>query len=133
LRALVAEENSSPVKEANMNQLTMDDYLTRLTTRRQQIVATLRHLDKQQNEVEQNTDWLDQAAQKNRVELLDRLNDWYESEMAEIDKALERIRLGNYGTCPACHNAIDAARLASAPAAEFCAPCQATREQLTAG
>jgi RNA polymerase-binding protein DksA len=115
-----------------MNQLTMENYLARLTSRRQQIVATLRHLDKTRNEVDQNSDWLDQAAHENRVQLLDRLNDWYDSEMAQIEKALERIRLGTYGTCAACHNAIDAARLGSAPEAEFCGPCQATREQLTA-
>ena len=109
---------------------TSGDTFARLTSRRQQIVATLQHLDKEQNEVEHNTDWLDQAAFENRLGLLDRLHVWYNDELAQVDKALDRIQRGRFGCCVACHTPIEAARLDAAPTAEFCAACQKTREAL---
>jgi RNA polymerase-binding transcription factor DksA len=42
-------------------------------------------------------DWLDQAAYASRVSLLDRLNDWYATEIRQIDKAIERIESNRYG------------------------------------
>jgi RNA polymerase-binding transcription factor DksA len=88
------------------------------------------HLAKEQQEVERNTDWLDQPAYENRVKLLDRLDNWYRTEMAQIDKALGRIEHRNYGLCVACHQPIDARRLESAPEAEFCVGCKALRENV---
>ena len=100
----------------------------RLTERREHLVMTLRHLDREYEQVEQNTDWLDQAAYENRTALLDRLNDWYLAELKLIDKALERIKQHDYGSCAACHELIDAKRLAAAPETEYCGACEEFRE-----
>lgn len=105
--------------------------LERLTKRREHLLMTLRHLQREYEQVEQNTEWLDQSAYEHRTALLDRLNEWYLAEINQVDLALERIRGGTFGVCAACHGAIDNARLESAPEAPFCAPCQSAREALT--
>jgi RNA polymerase-binding transcription factor DksA len=113
----------------------MDDtrivrHLDQLRKRREQLVMTLQHIGREQEQVDQNTDWLDQAAYESRVNLLDRLNLWYSEEMDQIDKALARVRKNQYGHCLGCHEPIDDERLESAPEAEFCSSCQEAREQL---
>lgn len=113
-----------------MNELRIGRQLDKLTKRRSQIVMTLRHLANEQKQVEQNTDWLDRAAYENRVNLLDRLNHWYATEIRQVDQAIERIESHSYGFCGACHKAIDEGRLEAAPEAEFCSACQELRDEL---
>ena len=115
-----------------MNEMRAGINFDRLIKRRAELLSTLQHLHKEQAEVERNTDWLDQAAYESRVALLDRLNSWYETEVSQIDRALERIRRHGYGVCLACHHPIDPKRLATAPEAEYCSACQSTREALRA-
>lgn len=113
-----------------MNEITTGGHLDKLIRRRSQIVMTLRHLANEQRQVEQNTDWLDRAAYEGRVNLLDRLNEWYTTEIGQIDKAIERIERNRYGFCTACHQAIEGRRLEAAPEVEFCSACQELREEL---
>ena len=113
-----------------MNEIITGHHLDKLIKRRGQVVMTLRHLANEQRVVEQNTDWLDQAAYESRVNLLNRLSDWYATEIKQIDKAMERIESNSYGFCFACHEAIDAARLETAPETEFCSSCQELRDGL---
>lgn len=42
-----------------------------------------------------------------------------ETRLLEVNKALERMRLGTYGICPKCGKAISDERLGANPAAEF--------------
>jgi len=112
---------------------TQTENLERLTKRKEHLLMTLRYLDRQYEQVEQNTEWLDQAAHENRTALLDRLNEWYVAEVRQIDRALERIKTHVYGACLACHEPIDAKRLAAAPEAEYCRPCEELREGLHEG
>jgi RNA polymerase-binding transcription factor DksA len=97
-----------------------------LNKRRQQVALTLKHIEKERNEVEHNTDWLDRAAYETRIALLDQLNEWYIDEIEAIDKALDRIKDDSYGLCLACHNPIERARLDCFPEAAFCTACQET-------
>ena len=112
-----------------MDEIRTGKHLDRLTMRRKQLMSTLQHLDKEQEQVERNTDWLDQAAYESRVALLDRLSDWYRTEMAQIDRALERIHHHEFGRCLACHDPIERQRLEAAPAAEHCSRCQTQRDE----
>jgi DnaK suppressor protein len=89
-------------------------------------------LEKEHREVERNTDWLDQAAYESRVRLLDRLAEWYFEELNKIDEALKRAEKNKYGSCAACHQPIESARLDAEPDTEFCAACQTVREELEA-
>jgi len=113
-----------------MEAITVDTNTDRLAKRREHLVMTLRHLDREHEQVEQNTDWLDQAAYENRTALLDRLNDWYLAEVKQIDSALDRIKSQKYGICLACHDPIDPKRLEAAPEAEYCGACKMFREGL---
>jgi RNA polymerase-binding transcription factor DksA len=101
-----------------------------LTRRRQQVAMTLRHVEKERNEAEDNTEWLDRASYDTRIALLDRLSDWYTREIDEIDKALDRVKESKYGICLACHHPIETQRLEFFPEVAFCAVCQETREGL---
>ncbi|HEU4341497.1 MAG TPA: TraR/DksA C4-type zinc finger protein [Candidatus Binatia bacterium] len=105
----------------------------RLRRRRAEIGATLRYIEFQQREVEENTEWLDDAAHESRIALLDRLTGWYLDELDEIDRALGGVRENRYGACLVCREPIEAERLESDPAAEFCFGCEEERERLKAG
>ena len=50
--------------------------------------------------------------------------------LAELDKALERLRDGSYGTCERCGRPIGADRLAARPAAVSCIACAAAKHPL---
>jgi RNA polymerase-binding protein DksA len=113
-----------------MNTIKTGQHRDRLQKRRDQVVMTLDYLGKEQEEVEQNSDWLDQAAFASRVNLLDRLTGWYATEMDQIDRALERMDRNKFGRCLACHNPIEEERLDSQPTSEFCIGCQEVREEL---
>ena len=115
-----------------MNEMRAGNSFDRLTKRRAELLLTLQHLHKEQAEVERNTDWLDQAAYESRIALLDRLDSWYETELNQIDHAIERVRRDDYGICLACHRPIEPKRLETAPEAEYCSACQSMREALTA-
>ena len=51
-----------------------------------------------------------------------------EAELIDVDRALERLDGGRYGTCEACGEAIADERLAVMPAARFCVDHQADAE-----
>jgi DnaK suppressor protein len=118
------------VKGATMETFAKARSSDQLRKRREQIALTLRHLEKEHAEVERNTDWLDQRAYESRVRLLDRLTDWYLTEINQIDAALRRAEKDDYGFCIACHRAIESARLEAVPETELCAACQKMREAL---
>jgi DnaK suppressor protein len=48
------------------------------------------------------------------------------TQLAELDLALERLRLGSYGICEHCGRAIAPARLAAQPATRSCVSCAAS-------
>jgi RNA polymerase-binding transcription factor DksA len=51
-----------------------------------------------------------------------------EAELVDVDRALDRLAEGSYGTCEACGHAIGDERLAVLPAARFCVDHQADLE-----
>jgi RNA polymerase-binding transcription factor DksA len=95
-----------------------------------EVERTIRHLEKERREVEENTEWVDRAAYESRVRLLDGLTTLYRNEMEEIEKAHSRVEERSYGLCLACHEPIEADRLETYPAAQFCFDCQDYRERL---
>jgi hypothetical protein len=60
----------------------------KLRQRKNQIEITLRYLDNERRDVEDNTDWLNQAARASRVTLLDQLTSWYREELQQVDGVL---------------------------------------------
>ncbi|HJU61116.1 MAG TPA: TraR/DksA C4-type zinc finger protein [Candidatus Binatia bacterium] len=102
----------------------------KLRLRAIEVGRTIRHLEKERREVEENTEWIDQSAYENRVRLLDGLTTLYRDEMEEIEKAHSRVEEGNYGLCLACRAPIEADRLEIYPAAQFCFDCQDYRDRI---
>jgi DnaK suppressor protein len=96
----------------------------RLRQRRKSIETTLTHLENERRQVEENTEWMDRLAYRNRISLLDRLTHWYREEIGEIDKALGGAHARTYGVCAACQEPIEADRLEFDAHAEFCWECE---------
>jgi len=105
-------------------------HVDQLNTRREQVATTLQHIEKERNQAEENTDWIDRATYESRIALLDRLSEWYIDEIEAIDKALARLNNNTYRFCLACHSPIEALRLDYVPEAAFCSACQETRDGL---
>jgi DnaK suppressor protein len=105
-------------------------YWDKLRLRAIEVQRTIRHLEKERQEVEENTEWIDRAAYESRVHLLDGLTTLYRYEMKEIETAHNRVEEGSYGLCLACHEPIEADRLEIYPAVQFCFDCQDYRERL---
>ena len=108
-------------------------YWDKLRLRATEVERTIKHLEKERLEVEENTEWVDRAAYESRVSLLDGLITLYRHEMKQIEKAHSRAEERSYGLCLACHEPIDADRLEIYPAAQFCFDCQEYRERLRSG
>jgi DnaK suppressor protein len=62
----------------------------------------------------------DYAYRSRRLSLLEQLED----QLAEVNKALERIEEGTYGICTNCGKNILPERLEALPYAELCIDCQ---------
>jgi RNA polymerase-binding transcription factor DksA len=88
-------------------------------------IVGIKYLDKERQQVEENTEWIDRAAYESRVHLLDVLTNLYHNEMEQIEKAHSRVvEERSYGFCLACHEPIEADRLETYPAAQYCSDCQ---------
>src|ERR1700676_4694475 len=53
-----------------------------------------------------------------------RMNGHEYMQLRQIQEALDRLQLGEYGTCLACAEAIPAKRLHALPWAKYCVGCQ---------
>ncbi|HEX8120140.1 MAG TPA: TraR/DksA C4-type zinc finger protein [Solirubrobacteraceae bacterium] len=66
------------------------------------------------------------------IEAVDRLNQIgvatrLESRLERVERALEKVEDGTYGTCDACGEEIDPRRLRAAPESTVCATCPLPR------
>jgi RNA polymerase-binding transcription factor DksA len=52
-----------------------------------------------------------------------------DAQLSDVDRAVERLREGTYGTCEACGRPIDEDRLRARPAARFCIEDQSKAER----
>jgi RNA polymerase-binding transcription factor DksA len=95
-----------------------------------EVERTIKHLEQERREVEENTEWVDRAAHESRLRLLDGLTTLYRYEMEEIEKAHRRVEERSYGLCQACHEPIETDRLEIYPAAQFCFDCQDYRDRI---
>jgi RNA polymerase-binding transcription factor DksA len=61
------------------------------------------------------------------ISILDQVS----AELADVERALQRLDEGTYGRCEACGEPIDEERLEALPAARFCVKHQALAEKET--
>lgn len=77
---------------------------------------------------QQGSDVVDAALDTAQDEISSQLAEVESRELASIDKALDRMREGNYGLCEACSTKIPVARLNALPYATLCIECQRLEE-----
>jgi DnaK suppressor protein len=78
-------------------------------------------------------DVIDAALDSAQDEISSQLAEVESRELANIEKALELMREGNYGVCEHCNNKIPMARLNALPYATACIDCQREAERGGAG
>ena len=78
---------------------------------------------------DQSGDLIDLALDSAQDELNSQLAEVESRELASIENALERMRVGQYGLCEGCDNKIPFARLSALPYATLCIECQRVAER----
>jgi RNA polymerase-binding transcription factor DksA len=103
--------------------------MTDLATRRAQLEDRLAFLDARLHEIDaeldshQSKDWEELATERESDEVLERLGQSGQSEIAQIRAALGRMDAGEYGVCVTCGDAISEERLDLLPYTPFCRRC----------
>lgn len=103
----------------------MPDLVTRraqLEDRLAFLTARLRDLDAELDS-HQSKDWEELATEREGDEVLERLGQSGQAEMAQIKAALGRIEAGEYGLCVRCGTGISEDRLDLLPYTPFCREC----------
>jgi DnaK suppressor protein len=77
---------------------------------------------------QQGGDVVDAALDTAQDEISSQLAEVESRELASIEKALDRMRHGNYGLCEGCSTKIPIARLNALPYATLCIDCQRLEE-----
>ena len=103
----------------------MTDLATRRARLEQRLAfleARLRALDAELDS-HQSKDWQELATEREGDEVLEKLGQSGEVEIARIRAALVRMDAGDYGVCVTCGAEISAARLDLLPYTPFCRGC----------
>ncbi len=79
--------------------------------------------DRRRQNAPLSPDFADQAVQRENDEALDALDERGRRELVAIDHALDRMKVGSYGSCAGCGESISIARLRAQPTAVRCAQC----------
>lgn len=95
------------------------------------LLMRLKELGVRLNEIEaeleapHSRDWEELAVEREGEEVLERLGESGQTEIARISAALNRMSRGEYGICTRCGEAISDERLAVLPETPLCKTCAA--------
>lgn len=104
----------------------------RLLNQRQEIFERIRRLESDWRKLGERDIELEEEAQKADLSsLYDRLNELEKEQIEDIDLALSKLAVGNYGICESCNEPILLKRLAALPAARLCRRCARRYEEKT--
>ncbi len=100
-------------------------YLRRLLfKRRQEVFDRLRQLESGWQALGERESELEEEAQKvDLTSLFDQLDARGKEEIEEIDLALRKMAVGDYGICESCQKRLPLQRLETLPAARLCSKC----------
>lgn len=103
-----------------------------LLARRQQLVHQVGRLEDDLDWLQRNveSEVLEEGQEQALAGVLERLDEHDRAELVAIERALARLRSGEYAVCEACHVTIPLARQQAVPTATFCRPCAESREAL---
>ncbi len=102
-----------------------------LSQRKSQLEARLSELQARLHRIEDeldshtSPDWEDIATEREAEEVLEDLGSACQLELRQISAALQRIEVGEYGTCTKCGAEIGEERLDLLPHTPFCRRCAA--------
>ena len=91
------------------------------------VALASKELDQLQSQ--ENNDDMDFASMRSDALIEQVVSDQQNSELKDIEYALERIENGNYNTCEMCSEDIGMARLKAKPYAKFCMTCRPLYEK----
>lgn len=77
-------------------------------------------------EAPHSRDWEEMAVEREGEEVLERLGESGQAEVARIRAALDRMARGEYGICTRCGDEISEERLAVLPDTPLCKTCAAS-------
>ncbi len=119
-----------------MEQKALDALRTQLEEERVRLLAEIEEYERDGQEalsdVSGENNYRDHMADQGSAtfarELDMSLEDNARETLARIDAALERVVVGEYGTCTRCGNEIPVERLEAVPSAELCIACKEWEE-----
>ena len=82
---------------------------------------TAKHLYRREEPYD--ADFAEQAVETQNNEVVEQIDREAQHELQQINKALHRMEIDEYGWCTRCGNAIAEERLAAIPYTEFCINC----------
>lgn len=106
------------MQEYDMIRQQLQERLDEIQSRLQKIRREVQH----KNEPPQS-DFAEQATERENDEVLDALDHSIRNEMAQIQITLKRLDAGEYGICEACEKKIPLKRLAALPHTSRCVAC----------
>ncbi len=100
---------------------------TLLIARREELTARLKELDRHSRHREEPlpADFSEQATELEDREVQDALGDESRDELRQVNRALDRLARGSYGSCEDCGAGIPEGRLDALPFATRCIRCAA--------
>lgn len=113
-----------------MNKKELQKFKERLLKRISELLKDIGEYRAGIKEIEEgrSADWVDKVSDEAPLKVLESLSGIQRKELAQIEKALERIEDGSYGRCMSCGEEISHKRLRALPFAVHCVECQKSQE-----
>lgn len=107
-------------------------FVTILEANRKELLANARRAVTGDIHLDPNDfpDEIDNASSESGLAFIGRLRERERALITKIDRALEKIEEGTYGTCVSCGEDIGVARLQARAVADLCIDCKSEQERL---
>jgi DnaK suppressor protein len=109
-----------------VNNSTLEKFKKRLVSERERLID---HLGSLKIDSETGGDEADEASKLSNQHVVLRFRERDLAAIREINRALTRIKEGEYGECSACGEDVGVKRLTIRPTATLCVVCQETEER----
>lgn len=110
--------------------LPLDELRRTLLQRRRELLESVLRTEEDRRWLDENfePEIVEEGQEETIARLLARLEDHEREEIEAIDRALQRIELGDYGICSGCGRPIPVERLKILPATDLCVDCARQKE-----
>lgn len=114
-----------------MDKKKAESYKKRLLQKQEELLRTVSKSEQDGREADEEVtqDIADKAANSYTKEFLFHQSDDNRRILQLVKEALDRLKVGEYGHCVACHEEVEHKRLEAVPWARHCIECQEKQEQ----